>query len=64
MKSHIWFKNYDWQALLDKKIDAPYKPAVNTDNFDKAQANKEDNWKNEDPEQAKEHYLMLQRPSI
>ena len=50
MKSHIWFKNYDWQGLLDKKVEAPYKPAQNTDNFDKAQANKEDNWKNEDPE--------------
>jgi len=61
VKSHIWFKSYDWQGLLDKKVEAPYKPAANTDNFDKAQANKADN---DDPEQMKEHHLMLQRPSI
>ena len=48
VKQHIWMREFDWQSLLEKKMEAPYKPAQNADNFDKAQANKDDNWKNED----------------
>jgi hypothetical protein len=35
VKSHVWLRDYDWQSLLEKKIDAPYKPELNVDNFDK-----------------------------
>jgi len=28
VKSHIWLKDVDWQALVDKKIDAPFKPEI------------------------------------
>ena len=35
VKNHIWLRDYDWQALLEKKLIAPYQPEKNTDNFDK-----------------------------
>ncbi len=28
IKKHRWFKNLDWQALLEKRIPVPYKPIV------------------------------------
>lgn len=38
IKSHKWFKDMDWQALLDKQITAPMTPkvkdAADTSNFD------------------------------
>ena len=24
VKNHVWFRDYDWKALFDKKIVAPY----------------------------------------
>ena len=63
VKQHIWLRDYDWQALLDKTIDAPFKPAV-ADNFDKKQTNDDDNFKGDDPELMRENTLLLQRPSI
>ena len=59
VKQHIWLRDFDWQALLEKKIDAPYKPAANTDNFDKKQANKDDVFKGDDVELMRENTLML-----
>lgn len=56
LKNHIWLRDYDWQALLDKKLVAPYKPEPNTDNFDKAQAENKAAWKDEfTPEQVREN---------
>merc|ERR1719210_1126426 len=38
IKTHKWFKEIDWNQLLEKKIEAPFKPNVksetDTDNFD------------------------------
>jgi len=28
-------RDFDWNGLLEKKIDAPYKPQQESDNFDK-----------------------------
>ena len=28
VKSHIWLKDVDWQALVDKRIDAPFLPDI------------------------------------
>jgi len=28
VKSHIWLKDIDWQALMDKKVESPFKPEV------------------------------------
>lgn len=57
-------RDFDWTALLEKRIDAPYKPQQQADNFDKAQANNDAGWKNDDEQLLKENALMLQRPSI
>jgi hypothetical protein len=38
IKRHPWFKNIDWDALLQKKLKAPYIPNLKSDidisNFD------------------------------
>ena len=47
MKQHVWLKDYNWQALLDKKLPAPYLPEQTDDNFDAKQANGPDPWKDE-----------------
>ena len=26
VKSHVWFKGVDWQAIIEKRETAPYKP--------------------------------------
>lgn len=28
IKEHRWFKNFDWEALLQKKLRAPYIPTI------------------------------------
>ena len=33
IKNHPWFKNIDWTAVLEKKIDPPIKPVIE-DKFD------------------------------
>ena len=33
VKEHIWFKNFPWKNLYNKKLNAPFLPP-NTDNFD------------------------------
>jgi hypothetical protein len=41
-------RDFDWNGLLEKRIDAPYKPQQQVDNFDKVQANNDAGWKNDD----------------
>ena len=43
-------KDYNWQALLEKKLKAPYLPDVSDDNFDAKQTNANDAWKEENAE--------------
>jgi protein kinase A len=33
VKEHVWFKNYPWDDLLNKKITSPFIPPK-ADNFD------------------------------
>ena len=37
IKHHRWFQNFNWQRLLEKSLDAPYRPTVtnplDTSNF-------------------------------
>ena len=58
VKQHIWLRDYDWDELLAKRIDAPFKPEK-SDNFDKKQTNADDNFKGDDPEQLRENTLLL-----
>jgi len=64
VKQHVWLRDYNWQQLLEKKLDAPFKPALNTDNFDAKQANAEDPWKEENADSLKSNQLLLRRNSI
>ena len=29
VKDHVWFQNFPWKELLEKKINAFFKPSVN-----------------------------------
>ena len=61
VKAHSWFKDFNWQALLDRKVPAPFVPAVNEDNFDLKHVNNND-WK--DADAVKENQLLLRRDSV
>ena len=63
VKNHIWLKDFDWQALLSKKLEAPFKPLANNDNFDKRPGLNEDIFKGDDQVKMKETMQKLQRPS-
>jgi hypothetical protein len=45
VKNHVWLKDFDWQALIDKRMEAPYQPEKESENFDKAQAQNPNAWK-------------------
>lgn len=47
VKSHVWFKDFDWESLKNKTIDPPFTPPGG-DNFDQKYAN--DPWKDENSE--------------
>ena len=51
LKNHIWLRDIDWPALLEKKLDAPFKPMKNADNFSRKHAQKVDVLKGEDQQQ-------------
>ena len=55
LKQHVWMRDFDWNGLLEKRIDAPYKPQQQVDNFDKVQANNDAGWKNDDELQLKQN---------
>ena len=59
VKQHIWLKDFDWQALLSKKLEAPFKPKANFDNFDKRPGLNEDIFKGDDQVKMKETMLKL-----
>ena len=65
VKNHIWLRDFDWQALCEKTLDAPYKPKPNHDNFDKEQlCKKGDNFKGDDSIEMQQQAVLLFRPSI
>ena len=43
IKNHPWMSDIDWDLLFNKKIDAPFIPPVNKENFDKRYCEGEDN---------------------
>lgn len=57
-------RDFDWISLLEKRLEAPYKPQALADNFDKIQANNDAGWKNDDEESLAENNLLIQRNSI
>lgn len=59
VKSHIWLKDTDWDSLTKKKLQAPYTPDMENDNFDAFQANAADKWNEENQDLLKMHSLEL-----
>ena len=58
-------RDFDYQKLLEKKIEAPYKPAQASDNFDKAQANNMEHWKkDEESAEMKQQQMKLLDPVV
>lgn len=58
---HVWFKDFDWKGLLDKKIQAPFIPPKE-DNFDAAYTNAD--WKDANDENMKQNTAILRRNSV
>ena len=62
LKDHEWFRGFDWNALREKKLQAPFVPPSHEDNFDAKYTNSE--WKDANSEQMLQHQAKLKRPSI
>ena len=56
VKLHPWFNDFDWRALNDERIEAPFCPDKNKENFDQNHVNNQE-WK--DAEAVKEHEQHL-----
>jgi len=48
VKSHPWFKDYDWEKLRNKEIQAPFKPHETGSSEDMRKHFKKVKWR-EDP---------------
>jgi len=42
VKAHPWLRGFGWEAMFEKKIDPPFQPNPNADNFDKRHIMKEE----------------------
>ena len=49
LKEHQWFAGFDWEALREKRMKAPFVPPRNEDNFDSKYTQSE--WKDANSEQ-------------
>lgn len=56
IKLHPWFRDFDWDALESYKMDSPFKPPTDDENFDKK--NSESEWKDIN-EESLQHCIEL-----
>lgn len=47
LKSHPWFKSFDWDLLACKRMESPFVPDITIDNFDQNHVNNLE-WKDAD----------------
>lgn len=64
VKAHIWLKDSDWDAIINKRATAPYFPMKDNDNFDAVQANAADKWNEENQDLLKQNTLLLRKDSV
>jgi serine/threonine protein kinase len=64
VKSHIWLKGTDWDAIINKRFPAPFIPDLENDNFDPIQANAIDKWNEENLDLLKQQALLLRTTSV
>lgn len=62
LKEHEWFHGFDWEALAEKRMKAPFVPPASEDNFDAKYTNSE--WKDANSEAMLQHQAKLKRPSV
>ena len=63
MKAHAWLSDIDWSAMAEKQVDAPYKPGVSEENYDKI-ALLDDTIPPEEMEEVIKHAMSLTDPEI
>ena len=56
VKAHPWFADFDWDALQERRMEAPFIPEQ-VDNFDEKVSN--DGWNDEESDKMKEAQLLL-----
>lgn len=61
IKSHPWIKDFPWEKLNNRELEAPFVPNHEDDNFDRRQQITQECT---DPEVAKQNALMLRRNSV
>jgi len=61
VKAHPWIKDYPWEKLANKDIEAPFIPNQDEDNFDRRQQITQEAT---NPDVAKQNALMLRRNSV
>jgi len=64
VKQHVWLRDFDWQALIEKRLQAPFIPNAKEDNFDSRHANANDPWKDSNSEILRQNSMLLRRNSI
>ena len=61
VKNHPWLRDFPWKDLAEKRVRAPFIPPLE-DNFDLKNINEE--WKDIDDPEFKEHASSLRRNSV
>lgn len=61
VKSHVWFKNFDWDSLNKRTMKSPFVPPEG-DNFDFKYAN--DKWKDEQSDEMKKQAELVRQSSV
>jgi hypothetical protein len=46
LKSHPWFDDFDWEALISRQLKAPFLPDITAENYDDNHVNNSQ-WKDE-----------------
>jgi len=64
VKQHVWFKEFDWDSLMNKRIAPKFVPDDKEDNFDYRQHLLNDPWKDANSETLKQNQLLLRRNSV
>ena len=61
VKNHPWLRNFNWEALYEKRLKAPFMPE-DEENFDESNIN--ERWKDIDDPDFKEHSASLRKPEV
>jgi len=62
LKNHRWFKDYPWDKLYNKEIEAPFIP--NEEEVEQKQSSMNVQWDDENSEVMKQNAIMLRRNSV